>query len=322
HFRAMEDDRPDAGDADTAGWMAVAAIIVVLWAGSFEIDRLLGAPAAADPEAPIDPWQLRTLWWIAWWATGGLVAAFVGRWRRVWPPVLAGASLVVGAAAVWLTLATVGWRLSGPPLDVTPAFNLQTLVGVGLAAGLVALVELRRRTSPDDWAYATLGLPAGLVVATGVAAIGLWIGTLELDRILADDPKRRLAAFSVWWGVYAIGLIAIGFGRRSSVARIAGLGLLAVTAVKVVAIDMAGIDNIWRVVSSAAIGLLLLGTSVAYAKFGAREREARGLGVDETPDDDAADARPDVGDHGDEPDPADRFPDRPIDRTADDDDRI
>ena len=70
--------------------------------------------------------------------------------------------------------------------------------------------------------------------------IGLWLGTLELDRFFELEAGRQMAAnpamakqtaFSIYWGVYAIAAVAVGFALRSAVCRYAGLALLAITLV-------------------------------------------------------------------------------------------
>ncbi|MFK7960834.1 MAG: DUF2339 domain-containing protein [Phycisphaerales bacterium] len=260
-----------AGLDSATAWIPVGAAIVLLWALTFEIDRVLTPviEGVSVPEAAMHPWLLRVLWWTVLWTAGGVALSAIGRWRRSWTCVPAGAVMVAGSAFAWLGYATLGWRFTHPPLDLPVVGNLQFMVGVVVAAGAigVALIHRSLDAAVAGRLFREVNVP-GTVVAT-LSIIGLWLGTLELDRALADDPKLRLASFSVWWGLYAIGLIAAGFARRSSLARFAGLGLLAFTAIKVVAVDMAGIDNIWRVVSSAAIGLLLLATSVVYARFGA-----------------------------------------------------
>ena len=46
------------------------------------------------------------------------------------------------------------------------------------------------------------------------------------------------------------------------------------TAIKVFFVDMAEVKNIWRVVSFAAFGLVLIITSIAYGKLGATQEDS------------------------------------------------
>jgi uncharacterized membrane protein len=116
-----------------------------------------------------------------------------------------------------------------------------------------------------------------------IVAIGLWLGSLEIDRFFAPEAQRvtdaamaRQTGLSIYWGLYAIGLVALGFARQLGWARYAGLGLLTVTLGKVLVLDMAGVRYAYRVLSFLGVGTLLLVTSVAYAKLG-RRLLARGL---------------------------------------------
>ena len=107
-----------------------------------------------------------------------------------------------------------------------------------------------------------------LIAYSMISLFVLWLGSLELDRLFADDITIRLASFSIYWGIYGMVLVGLGFWRNLTIVRYAGLGLLAITVVKVLFVDMAEAKNIWRVVSFAVSGLFLIVTSIAYTKLG------------------------------------------------------
>jgi uncharacterized membrane protein len=63
--------------------------------------------------------------------------------------------------------------------------------------------------------------------------------------------------------------------------RHVGLALLAIATAKAVAIDLAAVPPMWRVVSFIALGLLMLGVAVVYLRLTARfgvQREVTGGG--------------------------------------------
>jgi acyl phosphate:glycerol-3-phosphate acyltransferase len=62
-------------------------------------------------------------------------------------------------------------------------------------------------------------------------------------------------------------LVLLGFIRLSAPSRYVGLALLFITVVKVLAVDMQTVAQIWRVLSLIVSGLLLIATSMAYAKL-------------------------------------------------------
>src|SRR5882724_10393341 len=105
----------------------------------------------------------------------------------------------------------------------------------------------------------------------GLAAIALIFTStsLEVARIaasLADEPRVRAAAVSIWWGIFAVLLVGEGFWRRFTPARHAGLALLAVAMGKALILDLQGVPQIWRIASFIGLGLLMLGVAVVYSK--------------------------------------------------------
>ncbi|MHC4108970.1 MAG: DUF2339 domain-containing protein, partial [Planctomycetota bacterium] len=102
-------------------------------------------------------------------------------------------------------------------------------------------------------------------------AIGLWLGSLEIDRFFVDQPMAMQAYLSVYWSLYGVMLVLIGFVKRSAPSRYAGLVLLGVTLLKVLFVDLATLESFfWRAVSFLVSGLLLVGLAIVYAKFASR----------------------------------------------------
>ncbi|MCZ6836923.1 MAG: DUF2339 domain-containing protein [Planctomycetota bacterium] len=267
-LKGVEGVKGDGGWRDPAAWMPVLASLVLLWGASFEVDRMLGRAALANEISSYTPALLRALWWTGLWATGGLVMTLIGFWRHQWLLIATGFWLIVMSTLAWLTFDTVGWRFWHDALDVRVIFNLQFIIGLTVAIMLRGSEWVNRQLLPNlrRMLYGDSN-PINIVHGL-IAILGLWLGTLELDRLFADDITIRLASFSVYWGLYGVALVAYGFIRSLSIARYAGLALLAITASKVLFIDMAEAKNIWRVVSFGACGLLFIGTSIAYSKMG------------------------------------------------------
>lgn len=80
----------------------------------------------------------------------------------------------------------------------------------------------------------------------------------------------RQTALSIYWGLYAIALIALGFAKRSTACRYGGLALLTVTLAKVLTVDLAEVRYVYRVLSLIGVGLLFVATSVGYSKLAPR----------------------------------------------------
>jgi uncharacterized membrane protein len=107
----------------------------------------------------------------------------------------------------------------------------------------------------------------------------LWGGTLEIDRaferliaarstgVFRDPRLAKQVAFSIFWSVFAVSAVVAGFRFRTAGLRYFGLGLFAVTLLKVVLLDMSQVQTGYRVLSFLGLGLLLMGTSVLYGKL-------------------------------------------------------
>jgi uncharacterized membrane protein len=70
----------------------------------------------------------------------------------------------------------------------------------------------------------------------------------------------------VWLAILAVLFIAFGFWRKSRAPRWTGLALLGIVALKVLVLDMANAETIWRVAALFVTGLLLVATSAVYTR--------------------------------------------------------
>jgi uncharacterized membrane protein len=71
----------------------------------------------------------------------------------------------------------------------------------------------------------------------------------------------------VTWAAYAAALIVAGFYQRYAPIRYFGIGLFALTTLKVFFADLAQLDRIYRVLSVMGLGVLLLLTSFLYQRM-------------------------------------------------------
>ncbi len=79
-------------------------------------------------------------------------------------------------------------------------------------------------------------------------------------------------ALSVLWAAYAAALAAVGFVRRSSSLRWASLVLFALTIVKAMLVDIARLQQLYRIIVFFVLGVLLLLVAWGYHKaFHSRE---------------------------------------------------
>ncbi|MBX3354978.1 MAG: DUF2339 domain-containing protein [Phycisphaeraceae bacterium] len=171
-------------------------------------------------------------------------------------------------AALW---AAVAWLWSGLVMaprgavigDVPMANSMNATAALVLAALGVAL--WRRRDA---------------VMALAFMAVVLVAGSWDLARLVphfAPDLESvatlRQASISAFWASLAVVTVIVGFSWRLVALRWAALLLLAVTACKVLLIDMQHAATLARVGALLVVGLLMVGTSIVYARAERRFRQ-------------------------------------------------
>jgi uncharacterized membrane protein len=254
----------------------VGAALLLLWGLSLETLRAVEHAEAAGVQFAWGGVHVRALWLTILWAVGGF--ALVGYTRlRPWRSLFTtGWVILIGAALTWLVYDTLYWRMESGVTLAVPFANLQFLAGalvlLLLAVALTMSPRFGPTGQPDPFMVGSLPW-----IAAVIAAVGLWLGSLELDRIFAPEAANvaearmvRQTALSIYWGLYGIGLVVLGFARRLAWFRYGGLALLALTLGKVLVVDMARVKYLYRVLSLLGVGLLCIATSVAYAKLAGR----------------------------------------------------
>ena len=175
-------------------------------------------------------------------------------------PVAAGTSVAVLVAVKWMVLDTLIDRPAGG----------STWAAGGLGAAVVALMV------GVGWANRRQVRGGRRVLRAFTVVVAVWAGTVLVDAAFATARGRRWTepglaeqvAISVLWAASATGAVAAGFGRRLPDLRYVGLCLFAVTLLKVVGVDLAGVAAGYRVLSFLGLGGLLLATSVLYGRLG------------------------------------------------------
>lgn len=249
---------------------------------SFEVDRAVAIYEHAQGEALRERWapgQLLSLWLTLLWGLTGVATAVLGASQRRSMVFSVGAWAAALCSGVWLAWDTLYYRFAAPIGHASVVFNLQFFVGLMLAISLalgVRLMGYRRAGTRLVNSVDPNGDFINVALAL-VAIIGLWLGSLEIDRLFNPDTSRmvnaamaRQTGLSIYWGLFGIALVTIGFLWRVAESRYAGLALLAITLLKVVVVDMGDVESIYRVMSLVGVGLLLVLTSIGYAKMSSR----------------------------------------------------
>ena len=141
----------------------------------------------------------------------------------------------------------------------------QALVAV-LCVGVAALVMAHFAAGSD--------LRMFLVALAGVAF--LYAASLAIVDVIQGDAEERSqtaqVALSAFWALVGLAAIVAGLARDLKELRLAGLALLGLGVAKVFVYDLAELDQLYRVLSLVAIGLVLLAGAYAYQRIRAAGR--------------------------------------------------
>jgi len=224
------------------------------------------------------PIQLRSNWITIAWAVEGVAILWAG---------LEIQSVRLRAHAfVLFGLAFFKFLLWDTPYGHRPAFipvfNRYFLSSLAVIGCYVAAVYLFERASQRKLVDARV---TKLVIAL-CAALAFWLlisiethtyftGRAFAEKTSADAAHQRWLgqmALSVLWATYAAALAAFGFVRRVAVVRWASLALFALTVVKAVLVDIAQLQQFYRIIVFFVLGVLLLLVAWGYHRaFHSRE---------------------------------------------------
>jgi uncharacterized membrane protein len=218
----------------------------------------------------IFPIQFDRQWITLGWAFEG--AALCWLYRRVPHGGLraTGAGLLIAA---FVRLALNPAVLTYYPRSETPILNWH-LYTYGLAAA--ALILAAWWLAPPRHKLGDINLRS-LFCALGGVLLFLLLNIEIADYFTA--PGQRFIVFnfdgnfgrdmttSISWGLFALGLLGLGFWLRTAATRYAGIGLLAITLLKLFFHDLANIGSIYRIGALIIVALIALAASFLYQKF-------------------------------------------------------
>lgn len=224
------------------------------------------------------------------WTVYGAAVAGVGLLRRYEPARWAGVSLMVVAVWKLLTYDTVTVYID--PLDFTPVLNIRFL-GFALVLGLLSTLAVWFRRRESDFTENEKILFPGILIVANVVA--LWMSSQEVIyyfdglgvRTGGDYTDAMHLTLTVFWAIYAMGVIGVGIATGHSRVRLAGIGLLAVPVAKLFVFDVFLLEMAYRVVAFITLGCLLLGMGLVYQRYSLVVRgflfgsRAKAMGQDE-----------------------------------------
>ena len=197
--------------------------------------------------------------------------------QTTWPAVI----------TVWCLLAIVVCAMSALRSQIRVVYGAAPLL---LVSGLVWVFQLAERPWSDQMFVSGMTIFVALLACPKLLGLGgdlpylapvrkcfavvgallLLVNTsMEVAHIaarIAEDSTVRSAAVSIWWGVFALALIIVGFWRSLPIFRHAGLLLLAAAAAKGLILDLWLAPAIWRIASLVLLGLMMMAVAAGYQK--------------------------------------------------------
>ncbi len=256
------DARPDRlVDPPTAG--AIVAVVLVIAAAAI-LSRLYAGPWAEFGDAMdvlalgglayLAPVAFEGVPVVAAWATLAVVLAFLSERGLVGLGGVAPLPFVALAAGHTLAIEAPPYALRDGVDDLGSA-----VLAIGLTTA-AALVAARMAKEPLDRVLAIVGA-AGAVYLPSIVIVDV-TSTGEVEP--GQTPQVLLSAF---WSAVGLGAVVYGLVRDDKRFRLGGLALLVLAAGKVILYDLGELDDIYRVLSFVALGLLLLAGAFAYQRI-------------------------------------------------------
>lgn len=264
-------------------WMGVFAIgMALIYAGAAKVtlDRSTNARSEVLVMIAIAltfvtlaiPIQLQSNWITIAWSVEALTILWVGFETK---------SMWLQGVACWLFAQALGRLVvRDTPIQYrpmfTPVLNKYFLSSLAVTACLFGAAALCKKFGKQKQTLA----PQLYLVIVLVSIATLWfvmsVETETFFRARAAMLKSAEAAshegwlgqmaLSVLWSLYAGVLTAVGFIRRSAAVRWAALGIFGLTIIKVMMIDIAVLQQLYRIIAFLVLGLLLLVVAWGYHK--------------------------------------------------------
>lgn len=95
-------------------------------------------------------------------------------------------------------------------------------------------------------------------------------GTFLIVSLLGKEITPKW--LSLAWTIEAAAILVSGFLLRNRVYRICALTVLGLTCLRLISVDISGIDTIYRIVIYTFLGAVLIAVSFIYSRFKAKER--------------------------------------------------
>lgn len=116
----------------------------------------------------------------------------------------------------------------------------------------------------------------GILFGYSALALLLLYTTFEVNTCLEHFlPGMRSGGISVFWGLFALGLVTGGLVYRVRPLRLAGLAFFSFVVLKIFFSDLAQLDPLYKIIAFTLLGIVLLTGAFVYLRFEDRFRETQ-----------------------------------------------
>jgi hypothetical protein len=178
-----------------------------------------------------------------------------------------GLGLVAASLATAVALTTTIIDAAQPADSVRWVTHaLASPANIAIVVFAICALALRGGFATSTTVRTTIALHVAAVTLVGSSAFVYRLFDPRVGPPFDASYTLQQSVLSVWLAVLAVGFVVFGFWRRARAARWTGLALLGCVAVKVLVLDMANAETIWRVAALLATGVLLVATSAVYSR--------------------------------------------------------
>ena len=205
------------------------------------------------------------------WAMAGAAPSATGL-RRGYALIRLLGGMALGVAVVQLVLLLRGLEpaMPAPPPGYVVGFNARGLATAWTCATLLLLARMYR-AGADALPRRGSREIAALVLAAALLCWAFLSADVNAFWQLRDPGREgyfaRQLTLSMTWAAYALALVALGMWRQYAPVRYLAIGLLGVTVIKVIVVDVASLSAAYRIASAMGLGVLLLVTSYLYQRY-------------------------------------------------------
>ncbi len=271
-----------------AGLIVVANLVTLIWLSSDVID-LFNKLRMGIPEGDATAFEylrekynnFEALSLTALWTTFGLSGLIVGVRRRVLGARIGGLLLLGLTILKVLAVDSGHFEDKWHRLILNPTFA-SFLIVIAAMAVTMRLYFHNENVHKDEHRLVFNG---SMILFNVLALIALSAESVsyfqkQIDYSKPYEEQRELSlakqlTLSVIWTLYGGIMLFFGIRRVNRLLRWMGLGLLAISIVKVFLVDLSSLDTIYRIASIIVLGAMLLAVSFLYQQWQKRTEEEK-----------------------------------------------